>query len=114
MNRRWRVTGLAAALLAPSLAVLCAFVLYPLGRSIWLGHQRCDATGNNCRSNGWDQYIDVFRSREFQQAFDGDTLRDFKHPVCGDAEHYGKHNGKRYAGFHSGVMNSTSAGWCLP
>ena len=74
MNRRWRDTGLAAALLAPSLAVLCAFVLYPLGRSIWLGHQRCDATGNNCRSNGWDQYLDVFRSREFQQAF-GVTFR---------------------------------------
>jgi ABC-type sugar transport system permease subunit len=65
---------LAAAMLAPSLVVLCAFVLYPLGRSIWLGHQRCDATGNNCRSNGWDQYVDVFRSREFQQAF-GVTFR---------------------------------------
>ena len=37
--------------------------------SVWLGHQRCDATGGNCRSNGWDQYVDVFRSHEFQQAF---------------------------------------------
>lgn len=73
-SRRWRDTGLAAALLAPSLAVLGAFVLYPLGRAVWLGHQRCDATGGNCRSNGWDQYLDVFRSREFQQAF-GVTFR---------------------------------------
>ncbi|MEZ5256144.1 MAG: sugar ABC transporter permease [Ilumatobacteraceae bacterium] len=34
-------------------------------RSIWLGHQRCDITGNRCRSNGWDQYPDVLRSTEF-------------------------------------------------
>ncbi|MGE0000420.1 MAG: carbohydrate ABC transporter permease [Ilumatobacteraceae bacterium] len=73
-RRRWRETGLAAALLAPSLAILGVFVLYPLGRAVWLGHQRCDATGSNCRSNGWDQYVDVFRSREFQQAF-GVTFR---------------------------------------
>jgi sn-glycerol 3-phosphate transport system permease protein len=65
---------MAAAMLGPSLLVLGAFVLYPLGRAVWLGHQRCDATGGNCRSNGWDQYVDVFRSREFQQAF-GVTFR---------------------------------------
>jgi len=69
MSRRWRDAPLAAAFLAPSLAVLGAFVLYPLGRAMWLGHQRCDATGGNCQSNGWDQYIGVFRSDEFQQAF---------------------------------------------
>jgi ABC-type sugar transport system permease subunit len=61
-------------MLAPSLAILGLFVLYPLGRAVWLGHQRCDATGGNCHSNGWDQYVDVFRSREFQQAF-GVTFR---------------------------------------
>jgi len=72
--RRWRDGALAAALLAPSFAVLSLFVLYPLGRAVWLGHQRCDATGSSCRSNGWDQYVDVFRSREFQQAF-GVTFR---------------------------------------
>ena len=55
-------------MLGPSIVILGLFVLYPLGRAIWLGQQRCDNTGNNCRSNGWDQYIDVFRSREFQQA----------------------------------------------
>ena len=48
--------------------ILGAFVLYPLARAFWLGHQRCDPTGANCRSNGWDQYIGVFRSEEFQQA----------------------------------------------
>ena len=68
-RRRWRDVPLAAAMLAPSLVVLVTFVLYPLGRAVWLGHQGCDATGDNCRSNGWDQYVDVFRSREFQQAF---------------------------------------------
>lgn len=73
-RRRGRDGGMAALLLAPSLVVLGAFVLYPLGRAVWLGHQRCDATGSNCRSNGWDQYLDVFRSREFQQAL-GVTFR---------------------------------------
>jgi sn-glycerol 3-phosphate transport system permease protein len=68
VKRKWRDTGLAAVMLGPSIVILGLFVLYPLGRAIWLGQQRCDNTGNNCRSNGWDQYIDVFRSREFQQA----------------------------------------------
>ncbi|MCB0999655.1 MAG: sugar ABC transporter permease [Acidimicrobiales bacterium] len=73
-RRRWRDLPLALAMLAPSLVVLVTFVLYPLGRAVWLGHQRCDPTGNRCSSNGWDQYVDVFRSREFQQAF-GVTFR---------------------------------------
>ncbi|CAB4571201.1 MAG: ABC transporter permease subunit [Actinobacteria bacterium] len=74
MSRRWRDLPFAVAFLAPSLLILSAFVLYPLGRAVWLGHQRCDATGANCRSNGWDQYVDVFRSEEFQQAL-GVTVR---------------------------------------
>jgi sn-glycerol 3-phosphate transport system permease protein len=69
--REW---GLAALLLAPSLLILGVFVLYPLGRAVSLGRQRCDPSGSNCRTNGWHQYIDVFRSREFQQAF-GVTFR---------------------------------------
>jgi sn-glycerol 3-phosphate transport system permease protein len=73
-RRRWRDAPLALAMLAPSLVILGAFVLYPLARAFWLGHQRCDPTGANCQSNGWDQYIDVFRSKEFQQAF-GVTFR---------------------------------------
>jgi sn-glycerol 3-phosphate transport system permease protein len=55
-------------MLAPSLAVLSVFVLYPLGRAVWLGQQRCDAQGENCRSSGWDQYVDVIRSDEFRDA----------------------------------------------
>jgi ABC-type sugar transport system permease subunit len=68
VKRKWRDSGLALVMLGPSIVILGLFVLYPLGRAIWLGHQRCDNTGNNCRSNGWDQYVDVFRSREFQAA----------------------------------------------
>ena len=29
---------------------------------------RCDAQGDNCVSNGWDQYVDVARSNEFVDA----------------------------------------------
>lgn len=70
-RRDW---GLAAMLLVPSMLILGAFVLYPLGRAVALGRQRCDPSGTNCRTNGWDQYVDVVRSREFQAAF-GVTLR---------------------------------------
>lgn len=73
-RRRWRDLPIAIGMLAPSLVVLGAFVLYPLGRAVWLGHQRCDPSGDRCVSNGWDQYVDVFRSSEFQQAF-GVTFR---------------------------------------
>jgi ABC-type sugar transport system permease subunit len=65
---RWRDLPAAVVLLAPSLIILSVFVLYPLGRAVWLGQQRCDAQGNNCRSNGWDQYLDVVRSNEFREA----------------------------------------------
>ncbi|MGD9704561.1 MAG: carbohydrate ABC transporter permease [Acidimicrobiia bacterium] len=67
MKRR-NDTAIAAAMLLPSFAVLATFILYPLGKAVWLGHQRCDSQGNRCRSNGWDQYVDVLRSEEFQQA----------------------------------------------
>jgi sn-glycerol 3-phosphate transport system permease protein len=65
---RWRDLPAAVLMLAPSLIVLAVFVLYPLGRAVWLGQQRCDAQGNNCRINGWDQYLDVIRSNEFREA----------------------------------------------
>lgn len=67
-RRQWKQLPAALALLTPSLVVLVTFVLYPLGRAVWLGQQRCNAVGANCRSNGWDQYWDVFRSVEFQNA----------------------------------------------
>jgi sn-glycerol 3-phosphate transport system permease protein len=55
-------------MLAPSFAILSVFVLYPLGRAVQLGHMRCDSRGQNCRDNGWDQYVDVVRSNEFRHA----------------------------------------------
>jgi sn-glycerol 3-phosphate transport system permease protein len=55
-------------MLAPGLVLLSIFVLYPLGRAVWLGRQRCDAQGNNCRSSTWGQYVDVIRSNEFRDA----------------------------------------------
>ena len=65
---RWRQLPAAIVLLAPSLVVLTTFVLYPLGRAVVLGQQRCNVQGRNCVSNGWDQYTDTFLSPEFQHA----------------------------------------------
>jgi sn-glycerol 3-phosphate transport system permease protein len=65
---RWRDLPAAVVMLLPSLVVLSVFVLYPLGRAVWLGHMRCDSRGENCSSNGWDQYVDVVRSNEFRDA----------------------------------------------
>jgi ABC-type sugar transport system permease subunit len=59
---------LALALLGPSAAVLGLFVMYPLGRAVWLGGARCDALARNCRTNGIRQYTDVVQSREFRHA----------------------------------------------
>jgi sn-glycerol 3-phosphate transport system permease protein len=65
---RWREFPLAMMMLAPSAVILGVFVLYPLGRAVWLGQQRCDNFGNNCASQGFGQYLDLFRSTEFQNA----------------------------------------------
>jgi sn-glycerol 3-phosphate transport system permease protein len=67
-RRRWRQLPAALGLLAPSVVILGAFVVYPLVKSIDLGHHRCNATGTNCVDQGWDQYVDTFRSIEFQHA----------------------------------------------
>ncbi len=67
-KEKWRDFPLAMAMLAPSAIILSVFVLYPLGRAVWLGQQRCDNFGNNCVSNGFGQYVDLFRSAEFQHA----------------------------------------------
>jgi sn-glycerol 3-phosphate transport system permease protein len=53
----------------PSAVILAVFVIYPLVQAIWLGTMRCDAQGDNCVSNGWDQYVDAARSTEFVDAF---------------------------------------------
>jgi len=55
-------------MVAPSLVILGVFVIYPLVQAVWLGHMRCNTAGQNCRSNGWDQYVDVARSDEFLRA----------------------------------------------
>lgn len=55
-------------MLAPSALILSVFIVYPLARAVWLGQQRCDAFGNRCTSNGFDQYLDLFWSTEFQSA----------------------------------------------
>ena len=65
---RWGELPMALGMLAPAAIILCIFVLYPLGRAVWLGQQRCDNFGNNCVSNGFQQYVDLFRSEEFQHA----------------------------------------------
>jgi sn-glycerol 3-phosphate transport system permease protein len=67
---RWREFPLAMAMIAPSAVVLGLFVIYPLGRAMVLGQQRCDNFGENCVSNGLDQYVDLFRSVEFQNALE--------------------------------------------
>src|SRR5690606_39366223 len=64
----WRQLPAALALLAPSIVVLGTFVVYPLVRAVDLGRRRCDVNGQNCRSNGWDQYWEAFRSEQFQNA----------------------------------------------
>jgi sn-glycerol 3-phosphate transport system permease protein len=69
-TRRWAEFPLAMAMLAPSAAILSVFVIYPLGRAMFLGQQRCDNFGENCVSNGLDQYVDLFRSIEFQNALE--------------------------------------------
>lgn len=65
MKRRRGDVALAALFLAPSAVVLGTFVVYPLGRAVWLGRQRCDAQAIRCRTTGWRQYLDVATSGEF-------------------------------------------------
>jgi ABC-type sugar transport system permease subunit len=68
VKRRLRDVPAALVMLAPSALVLAVFVFYPLARTVWLGHQRCDAAGKQCHDAGWGQYVDVFRSDQFQHA----------------------------------------------
>lgn len=70
MRRRWRDVPAAVAMLLPAAVVLGVFVVYPLGRAVWQGHQRCNQTGTVCTTSdrSWLQYVDVFRSEEFQHS----------------------------------------------
>ena len=70
MRRRWRDVPAAIAMLLPAAVILGVFVLYPLGRAVWQGQQRCNQTGTVCTTSdrSWLQYVDVFRSDEFQHS----------------------------------------------
>lgn len=59
---------LAVLMLAPSAIVLGLFVIYPLGRAVWLGTQRCDAQANCYQRNGLRQYVDVVQSDDFRHS----------------------------------------------
>ena len=59
-------SGLALLMLGPSIVVLGAFVVYPLIKAVFLGAQRCSVQG--CRDTGFNQYVDAFRSSQFQDA----------------------------------------------
>ena len=68
MKRKNRIAEytLAVRMLIVPMAVLVLFVIYPLLKAVWLGRQRCGTT--SCRTTGWQQYVDAFRSNEFQEA----------------------------------------------
>ncbi len=70
----WRDLWLAIVMLFPSAAVLGVFIVYPLGRAIVLGQQRCNSFGTQCVSNGFDQYVDLFLSTEFQGALESTAI----------------------------------------
>jgi sn-glycerol 3-phosphate transport system permease protein len=55
--RQWRNLPIALALIAPAGVLLGVFSVYPMVRAMILGQER-----------GWDQYVDVLRSEEFQHA----------------------------------------------
>ena len=67
-RRRWRQLPVALGLLAPSAIILGTFVVYPLIQAVFLGKRRCNPSGTRCIDSGWDQYVDTFRSIEFQRA----------------------------------------------
>ncbi|MCU1394789.1 MAG: Glycerol-3-phosphate transporter permease [Ilumatobacteraceae bacterium] len=67
-SRRWRDSGLALVMLAPSILILGWFVVYPLIKAMFLGAERCSPTGSCPVHGGLQQYVDAFRSNEFQDA----------------------------------------------
>lgn len=68
MRRRLRDVPMALVMLVPSALLLGVWTVYPLVRAIGYGHQTCDAVGEKCVDLGWGQYVDVFRSNQFQDA----------------------------------------------
>ena len=68
MKRRLRDLPPALAMLVPSMALLGVWTVYPLVKAIRTGHLDCNLTATKCRDVGWDRYVDVFTSRQFQDA----------------------------------------------
>jgi len=71
---RWKDTGTALLLLAPSLLLFGGFVFYPLGRAAFLGLHQNDFFGENRIYIGFQQYVDVFNSDAFRSSL-GTTIR---------------------------------------
>ena len=68
MKRKLRNLPPALLMLLPSLALVGVWTIYPLVRAIDYGHKRCDNSNRNCTDAGWDQYLTVFKTRQFQDA----------------------------------------------
>ena len=67
-GHRRRATPTGLVMVAPSLAVLGAFVLYPIVRTAWLGLFEQDPFGRRRTWVGFDQYRDVVTSGEFRHS----------------------------------------------
>lgn len=70
MKRRLRDAPWALLMLLPSLALLAVWTIYPLVKAIQTGHLSCNQTGTRCTDTGWGTYLDVFMSRQFQDALE--------------------------------------------
>lgn len=68
MKRRLRDAPAALLMLGASLVLLAVWTIYPLVRAVQTGHLSCDQTGRKCTEKGWGQYLDVFQSKQFQDA----------------------------------------------
>jgi ABC-type Fe3+ transport system permease subunit len=68
VKRRLRDAPAAVLMLGASLTLLGVWTIYPLIRAIQTGHLSCDQTGRKCTEKGWGQYLDVFQSKQFQDA----------------------------------------------
>ncbi|HAP77811.1 MAG TPA: glycerol-3-phosphate ABC transporter permease [Acidimicrobiaceae bacterium] len=68
MKRRLRDVPGAVAMLLPSMLLLAVWTVYPLVKAFINGTKSCDSTGTRCTDVGWQQYSNVWSSREFQDA----------------------------------------------
>jgi len=68
VKRRLRDVPPALAMLVPSMALLAVWTVYPLVMAFINGTKSCDSTGRRCNDVGWQQFSNVWQSREFQHA----------------------------------------------